>query len=144
MGLSDYSGAPMSERINARLSQPLAEFVERMVGEAGLYETPSEYVRDLIRRDMERREGQSVQDAILAGYRDVAAGRVVAAADQELLDAGGRTRLEALLTDDEPSDVDRVEPVDVLAVVDRHLGAFGGEGLRDGRRAAPGRPACRG
>lgn len=66
----------MSERINARLSQPLAEFVNRMVGEAGLYETPSEYVRDLIRRDMERRDGQLVQEAILAGYRDLAAGRV--------------------------------------------------------------------
>ena len=66
----------MSERINARLSQPLAEFVDRMVGEAGLYETPSEYVRDLIRRDMERRDGQLVQEAILAGYRDLAAGRV--------------------------------------------------------------------
>ena len=46
----------MSERINARLSQPLAEFVDRMVGEAGLYETPSEYVRDLIRRDKTRLE----------------------------------------------------------------------------------------
>ncbi|MCC7326426.1 MAG: CopG family transcriptional regulator [Burkholderiales bacterium] len=66
----------MSERINARLSRPLAEFVDRMVSEAGLYETPSEYVRDLIRRDMERRDGQFVQDAILAGYRDLAAGRV--------------------------------------------------------------------
>lgn len=73
----------MSERINARLSQPLAEFVDRMVGEAGLYETPSEYVRDLIRRDMERRDmerrdGKFVQDAILTGYRDIAAGRVFA------------------------------------------------------------------
>lgn len=68
----------MTERINARLSQPLAEFVDRMVGEAGLYETPSEYVRDLIRRDMERRDGQFLQDAILAGYRDLAAGRVFA------------------------------------------------------------------
>jgi len=65
----------MSERINARLSQPLAEFVDRMVGESGLYETPSEYVRDLIRRDMERRDGQFVQEAILAGYRDLAASR---------------------------------------------------------------------
>lgn len=64
----------MSERINARLPQPLAEFVDRMVGEVGLYETPSEYVRDLIRRDMERRDGQFVQDAILAGYRDLVAG----------------------------------------------------------------------
>lgn len=63
------------DRINARLSQPLAEFVARMVGAAGLYETPSEYIRDLIRRDMERREGQFAQDAILSGYRDLAAGR---------------------------------------------------------------------
>ena len=68
----------MPERINARLSQPLAEFVDRMVGEAGLYETPSEYVRDLIRRDMERREGQIFQDSILSDYRDLAAGRVFA------------------------------------------------------------------
>jgi antitoxin ParD1/3/4 len=67
----------MSERINARLSQPLAEFVSRMVGESGLYETPSEYVRDLIRRDMEKREGQFLQEAIIAGYRDLAAGRVI-------------------------------------------------------------------
>lgn len=66
----------MSERINARLSKPLAEFIGRMVGETGLYETPSEYVRDLIRRDMERRESQFVQDAILSGYRDLAAGRM--------------------------------------------------------------------
>lgn len=57
----------MPERINARRSQPLAEFVDRMVGEAGLYETPSEYVRDLIRRDMERRGGQFVQDASWPG-----------------------------------------------------------------------------
>lgn len=81
----------MSERINARLPQPLAEFVGRMVGEAGLYETPSEYVRDLIRRDMERRDGQIVKDGILTGYRDLAAGRVFASsgdfkADMALLD----------------------------------------------------------
>ncbi|AMN47291.1 CopG family transcriptional regulator [Steroidobacter denitrificans] len=66
----------MSGRINARLSRPLAEFVSRMVGETGLYETPSEYIRDLIRRDMERREGQFLQDTILTGYRDLAAGRI--------------------------------------------------------------------
>jgi antitoxin ParD1/3/4 len=68
----------MSERINARLSQPLAEFVSRMVGGSGLYETPSEYVRDLIRRDMEKRENPFSQEAILAGYRDLAANRVFA------------------------------------------------------------------
>lgn len=64
-----------SDRINARLSGALSEFVSRMVGETGLYETPSEYIRDLIRRDMERREGQLAQESILAGYRDMATGR---------------------------------------------------------------------
>ena len=66
----------VSTRINARLSLPLAEFVERMVGDTGLYETPSEYIRDLIRRDMERRGGSVAQAAILEGYRDLAAGAV--------------------------------------------------------------------
>lgn len=81
----------MHERINARLSQPLADFVGRMVGEGGLYETSSEYVRDLIRRDMERREGQWLQESVLEGYRDLAAGRVFAStgdfrADMAILD----------------------------------------------------------
>ncbi|MFM8532210.1 MAG: type II toxin-antitoxin system ParD family antitoxin, partial [Acidimicrobiia bacterium] len=95
MGSSDRKGTAMPERINARLSQPLAEFVERMVGEAGLYETPSEYVRDLIRRDMERRDGQFVQDAILAGYRDVAAGRVFASSGDFKADMAVLDRKEA-------------------------------------------------
>ena len=85
----------MSERINARLSQPLAEFVDRMVGEAGLYETPSEYVRDLIRRDMERRDGPLLRDAILAGYQDVAAGRVFASSGDFKADMAVLDRKEA-------------------------------------------------
>ena len=85
----------MSERINARLSQPLAAFVDRMVGQAGLYETPSEYVRDLIRRDMERREGQFVQDAILAGYKDLAAGRVFESSGDFKADMAALDRKEA-------------------------------------------------
>jgi antitoxin ParD1/3/4 len=80
-----------STRINARLSQPLADFVERMVGPAGLYETPSEYVRDLIRRDMERHGAGGGREAVLAGYRDLAAGAVFTstgdfASDMVLLD----------------------------------------------------------
>ena len=85
----------MYERINARLSQPLADFVGRMVGEDGLYETPSEYVRDLIRRDMERRHGQFVQDAILTGYRDLAAGRVFASSGDFKSDMAMLDRKEA-------------------------------------------------
>lgn len=66
-----------------------------MVGETGLYETASEYVRDLIRRDMERREGQIVQDAILSGYRDVAAGRVFASGGNFVSDMAMLDRKEA-------------------------------------------------
>jgi len=68
----------LSTRINARLSGPLAAFVDRMVSKAGLYETPSEYVRDLIRRDMETREGRLDRESILAGYRDLSSGAVMA------------------------------------------------------------------
>jgi antitoxin ParD1/3/4 len=56
----------------------LAAFVEKMVGPDGLYETPSEYIRDLIRRDMSKREGRSESEAILAGYQDLAADRTFA------------------------------------------------------------------
>ena len=64
-----------SNRISAHISGPLAAFVEKMVGPAGLYETPSEYIRDLIRRDMAQRAGRSESEAILAGYQDLAASR---------------------------------------------------------------------
>ncbi|WP_333572771.1 ribbon-helix-helix domain-containing protein [Sphingomonas sp.] len=42
--------------LNVRVSGPLSDFVSRNVGEDGLYENVSEYVRDLIRRDKERVE----------------------------------------------------------------------------------------
>ena len=43
-----------SKRLNATLPESLARYVGEMTGEGGLYETPSEFVRDLIRRDMEK------------------------------------------------------------------------------------------
>lgn len=85
----------MSDRINARLTQPLAEFVDRMVGEEGLYETPSEYVRDLIRRDMERRDAHVVQESIFAAYNDLAAGRVFASTGDFAADMAELERREA-------------------------------------------------
>ena len=66
------------DRITTKLSRPLAAFVKGLVGESGLYETPGEYVRDLIRRDREQREGWTARDAILTGYRDLAEGAVFA------------------------------------------------------------------
>ena len=40
--------------LNVRVGGTLGEFVSTNVGESGAYENVSEYVRDLIRRDMER------------------------------------------------------------------------------------------
>lgn len=63
-----------SDRINARLPEPLAQHVQRVVGSHGLYETPSEYVRSLIRQDMEN-EKYRILSEIVEGFGDVAAGR---------------------------------------------------------------------
>lgn len=60
----------MSDRVNARLSKPLAEHVSRMVGTDGLFETPSEYIRALIRRDMESDSSQ-VYAKIIEGFEDI-------------------------------------------------------------------------
>lgn len=52
---NDISGdnSKMVKRLNATLPPKLAMFVGEITGESGLYETPSEFVRDLIRRYME-------------------------------------------------------------------------------------------
>lgn len=44
--------------LNVRVSGVLGDFVAANVGDQGAYENVSEYVRDLIRRDMERAEGE--------------------------------------------------------------------------------------
>jgi Arc/MetJ-type ribon-helix-helix transcriptional regulator len=44
--------------LNVRVSGALGEFVAANVGDDGAYENVSEYVRDLIRRDKERAEGE--------------------------------------------------------------------------------------
>ena len=45
--------------MTVRISGALSEFVSSNVGEHGSYENISEYVRDLIRRDKERAEGEA-------------------------------------------------------------------------------------
>lgn len=67
----------MSDRINARLPEPLAAHVARIVGPKGFYETPSEYIRELIRRDMEN-ESYRIYNEIIQGWQDIAKGRYFA------------------------------------------------------------------
>ncbi|MEN3974484.1 addiction module antitoxin [Emcibacter sp. SYSU 3D8] len=45
--------------MTVRLGGALSDFVARNVGEDGVYENVSEYIRDLIRRDKERVEQEA-------------------------------------------------------------------------------------
>lgn len=44
----------MVKRLNTTLPDPLALYVGELTGKGALYETPSEFIRDLIRRHMEK------------------------------------------------------------------------------------------
>ena len=46
----------MAEGVNVRITGKLRRFVEEQASPSGLYESASEYVRDLIRRDYQRQE----------------------------------------------------------------------------------------
>lgn len=58
----------MADAINIRLPQALQDFVRSQTDGTGVYESTSEYVRDLIRRDFERVEAENWQrlEALLA------------------------------------------------------------------------------
>lgn len=64
----------MIDRIQTRLTAPLAEHVARVVGKHGLFPTPSHYMQHLIRQDMENEKYQIYQK-IVDGWRDIEAGR---------------------------------------------------------------------
>lgn len=44
--------------LNVRVNSALAEHIEMQIGKFGLYENASEYVRALIRQDLEMRDGE--------------------------------------------------------------------------------------
>lgn len=51
----------MSMTLNVRVTGPLEDFISENIGDKGTFENASEYVRDLIRRDMERVEAERFQ-----------------------------------------------------------------------------------
>lgn len=57
-----------SMTLNVRVQGALGEFVADNVGEGGLYENVSEYIRDLIRKDKERVEASRL-DSLKAELR---------------------------------------------------------------------------
>lgn len=68
----------MANSLNLSLTDELRAFVDHNCGDGTLYATPSEFVRDLIRRQKLRQEADAVRDGIIEGYQDAIAGRTVA------------------------------------------------------------------
>ena len=65
----------MPSTINLSLTEKLRAFVDRNCGDQGLYATPSEFFRDLLREKKERHEAAALRDGVLEGYRDLLDGR---------------------------------------------------------------------
>ena len=58
----------MASSLNLSLTDELREFINSRTGAGGVYSTPSEYLRDLIRRDM---EAQGTVAHIMGGLEDI-------------------------------------------------------------------------
>lgn len=58
----------MANSLNLSLTDELRDYVNSRTGDKGLYATPSEYLRDLIRRDM---ESQTTLRHIIGGLDDI-------------------------------------------------------------------------
>jgi len=60
--MADSSETKMVRRLNTTLPDPLAEYVGQISGKGSLYETPSEFIRDLVCRHMEKSLEQERED----------------------------------------------------------------------------------
>lgn len=60
--------------LNIKLTEELRNYVDSRAGDDDVYATPSEYIRDLIRHDMENRE---IENRVLRGLDDLKSGRIV-------------------------------------------------------------------
>ncbi len=64
----------MASTINLSLTDELRGFIDSHCGDKGLYATPSEFLRDLLREKKERIEAANIRDGVLEGYRDILSG----------------------------------------------------------------------
>ena len=76
----------MASNLNLSLTDELRAYIDSHTDDNSAYSTPSEYLRDLIRRDMET---QDVATHVLAGIDDIKHDRFV---EQSILDIGNDDR----------------------------------------------------
>ncbi|MBM3602584.1 MAG: hypothetical protein FJX22_02220 [Alphaproteobacteria bacterium] len=61
----------MSNSLNIQLTAELRRYIDERASDDDVYATPSEYVRDLIRRD----RAQRMTDGIVQGLREIGQGQ---------------------------------------------------------------------
>ena len=67
----------MASTINLSLTDELRTFIDSNCGDKGLYATPSEFLRDLLREKKEQQEAAALRDGVLEGYHDLLEGRTI-------------------------------------------------------------------
>jgi len=72
----------MSSSLNVSLTDELRSYVNTRATDADVYSTPSEYIRDLIRQDMQNR---SIVSHVMNGLDDVKHGRL---SEKSILEIG--------------------------------------------------------
>lgn len=73
----------MASSLNISLTDELRRFVDSRASDDDLYSTPSEYVRDLIRRDM---QDWMIVHEVVQGLREARAGEFVSESILDILD----------------------------------------------------------
>lgn len=66
----------MGSTLNLSLTDELRAFVDCQSGDGTLYATPSEFVRDLIRKHKQQMEAERLRAGVIEGLQDAADGRV--------------------------------------------------------------------
>jgi antitoxin ParD1/3/4 len=64
----------MASTLNVQLTDELRRYVDMRASDNDVYATPSEYIRDLVRRDM---EDWAIVSAVTQGLKEVSDGRFV-------------------------------------------------------------------
>ena len=66
----------MGSTLNLSLTDELRSFVDSQSGDGTMYATPSEFVRDLIRKHQQQLEAERLRAGVIEGFQDAATGRV--------------------------------------------------------------------
>jgi antitoxin ParD1/3/4 len=60
---------PMSSTLNVQLTNALRRYIDMRASDDDVYATPSEYIRDLVRRDMEE---WAIASSVVQGLKELA------------------------------------------------------------------------